>query len=125
LVKCKTWTGFANAEEAYADAWVGQKIQPLWIEEEAKKLADTNFVVNGMFKPLAFRHGNLRSPASNSSPARRPLKWSFQRWGAKPARPRRARRGLCIDGGNGPERVVGPDNLPRCGAGKDAVGASQ
>lgn len=59
LVKGKTWTGFANAEEAYADAWVGQKIQPFWIEEEAKKLADTNFVVNGMFKPFAIRDGNL------------------------------------------------------------------
>lgn len=59
LVKGKTWTGFANAEEAYADAWVGQKIQPFWIEEEGKKLEDTNFVVNGMFKPFAIRDGNL------------------------------------------------------------------
>ena len=59
LVKGKTWTGFANAEEAYADAWVGQKIQPFWIEEEARKLPDTNFVVNGMFKPFALRDGNL------------------------------------------------------------------
>lgn len=59
LVKGKTWTGFANAEEAYADAWVGRKIQPFWIEDEAKKLPDTNFVVNGMFKPFALRDGNL------------------------------------------------------------------
>lgn len=59
LVKGKTWTGFANAEETYADAWVGQKIQPFWIEEEAKRLPDTNFVVNGMFKPFAIRDGNL------------------------------------------------------------------
>ncbi|MEO7221597.1 MAG: type 1 glutamine amidotransferase domain-containing protein [Devosia sp.] len=59
LVKGKTWTGFANSEEAYADAFVGQKIQPFWIEEEAKKIEDTNFVVNAMFKPFAVRDGNL------------------------------------------------------------------
>jgi putative intracellular protease/amidase len=59
LVKGKTWTGFANAEEAYADAWVGQKIQPFWIEDEARKLADTNFIVSGAFKPFAVRDGNL------------------------------------------------------------------
>lgn len=59
LVKGKTWTGFANAEEAYADDWVGQKIQPFWIEDEARALEDTNFVVTGMFKPFAIRDGNL------------------------------------------------------------------
>jgi len=59
LVKGKTWTGFANSEEAYADAFVGQKIQPFWIEEEAKKLPDTNFIVSGMFRPFAVRDGNL------------------------------------------------------------------
>ncbi len=59
LVKGRTWTGFANSEEAYADAFVGMKIQPFWIEEEAKKLPDTNFVVAGMFKPFAVRDGNL------------------------------------------------------------------
>lgn len=59
LVKGKTWTGFANSEEAYADAWVGQKIQPFWIEEEAGKLEGTNFIVSGMFKPFAVRDGNL------------------------------------------------------------------
>lgn len=59
LVKGKTWTGFANSEEAFADAWVGQKIQPFWIEEEARKIDGTNFVVNTMFKPFAIRDGNL------------------------------------------------------------------
>lgn len=59
LVKGKTWTGFANSEEAFADAFVGKRIQPFWIEEEAKKLADTNFVTAGMFKPFALRDGNL------------------------------------------------------------------
>lgn len=59
LVKGKTWTGFANSEEAYADAFVGQKIQPFWIEEEARKIEGTNFVVDSMFKPFAIRDGNL------------------------------------------------------------------
>ena len=59
IVTGKTWTGFADAEEAFADNFVGQKIQPYWIEEEAKKLPDTNFVVNTMFKPFAVRDGNL------------------------------------------------------------------
>jgi putative intracellular protease/amidase len=59
LVKGRTWTGFANSEEAFADAWVGQKIQPFWIEEEAQKIEGTNFVVHSMFKPFALRDGNL------------------------------------------------------------------
>ena len=59
LVKGKTWTGFADAEEKFADAFVGQKIQPFWIEEEARKLDDTNFVVQSMFKPFAVRDENL------------------------------------------------------------------
>ena len=59
LVKGKTWTGFANSEEAYADGFAGMKIQPFWIEDEARKLEDTNFVVAGMFKPFALRDGNL------------------------------------------------------------------
>ena len=59
LVKGRTWTGFANSEEAFADGFVGMKIQPFWIEEEARKLPDTNFVVAGMFKPFAVRDGNL------------------------------------------------------------------
>ncbi len=59
LVDGKTWTGFADAEEAYADAFVGQKIQPFWIEEEAGKLANTNFIVNSAFKAHAVRDGRL------------------------------------------------------------------
>jgi putative intracellular protease/amidase len=59
LVEGKTWTGFANSEEQYADDFVGQKIQPFWIEDEARKLDNTNFIVNGRFKPHAVRDGNL------------------------------------------------------------------
>ena len=59
LVEGKTWTGFANSEERFADDFVGQKIQPFWIEDEASKLANTNFFVNGRFKSHAVRDGLL------------------------------------------------------------------
>ena len=43
----------------YADEFVGQRIQPFWIEDEAAKLDDTNFIVQGRFRPHAVRDGNL------------------------------------------------------------------
>ncbi len=55
----QTWTGFANSEEAFADSFVGKRIQPFWIEEEARALPDTNFVVDQRFRPFAIRDGNL------------------------------------------------------------------
>jgi putative intracellular protease/amidase len=59
LVEGKTWTGFANSEEQYADEFVGRRIQPFWIEDEAKKLDNTNFIVDSRFKAHARRDGNL------------------------------------------------------------------
>jgi putative intracellular protease/amidase len=59
LVEGKTWTGFANSEEQFADDYVGRKIQPFWIEDEAKKLESTNFIVASRFTPHAVREGNL------------------------------------------------------------------
>ena len=59
LVEGKTWTGFANSEEQYADEFVGKRIQPFRIEEEARKIPNTNFIVHGRFKPHAVRDGNL------------------------------------------------------------------
>ncbi|HET8796762.1 MAG TPA: type 1 glutamine amidotransferase domain-containing protein [Thermoanaerobaculia bacterium] len=59
IVEGKTWTGFANSEEDFADAFVGRAIQPFRIEDEAKKIAGTNFIVAGRFKPHAVRDGNL------------------------------------------------------------------
>lgn len=59
LVEGKTWTGFANSEEQFADGFVGKRIQPFWIEDEARKLSNTNFVVDGMFKAFAIRDGRL------------------------------------------------------------------
>jgi putative intracellular protease/amidase len=59
LVRGRTWTGFADAEERYADAFVGRRIQPFWIEEEARRLPETNFIVQGAFRSHALRDGNL------------------------------------------------------------------
>jgi putative intracellular protease/amidase len=59
LVKGKTWTGFANSEEQFADRFVGKRIQPFWIEDEARALPDTNFIVAGQFRAHAVRDGNL------------------------------------------------------------------
>lgn len=59
LVKGKTWTGFADSEEQYAEGAVGQKIQPFWIETEAKKIEDTNFITGGTLAEFAVRDGNL------------------------------------------------------------------
>lgn len=69
LVKGKTWTGFANAEEQFADSFVGMKIQPYWIEEEARKLADTNFRVQPAFTPYAIADGNLVTGQQQNSGA--------------------------------------------------------
>jgi putative intracellular protease/amidase len=41
------------------DEYVGRRVQPFWIEDEARKLNNTNFIVNGRFKPHAVRDGNL------------------------------------------------------------------
>jgi putative intracellular protease/amidase len=59
LVEGKTWTGFADSEEEFADSFVGKRIQPFRIEEEARKLANTNFVVGPRFAPFALRDGRL------------------------------------------------------------------
>jgi putative intracellular protease/amidase len=59
LVAGKTWTGFADSEEDFADSFVGRRIQPFRIEEEARKLAGTNFVVDQRFREFAVRDGRL------------------------------------------------------------------
>lgn len=59
LVQGRTWTGFANSEEKFADDFVGQRLQPFWIEDEARKLEGTNFVVDQRFREFAVRDGNL------------------------------------------------------------------
>ncbi len=69
LVKDKTWTGFADSEEDFADSFVGKRIQPFRIEEEARKLEDTNFVVHGKFESFAIRDGRLITGQQQNSGA--------------------------------------------------------
>ena len=59
LVKGKTWTGFANSEEEFAESAVGGKIQPFWIQSEASDISDTNFIVSKPFGSFAVRDGRL------------------------------------------------------------------
>jgi putative intracellular protease/amidase len=59
IVDGKTWTGFANSEERFADEAAGVHIQPFWIEDEACKLPNTNFIVAQRFAAYAVRDGNL------------------------------------------------------------------
>lgn len=69
LVKGKTWTGFADAEEEFADNAVGMKIQPYRIEEEAKKIPGTTFKVAAPFSSYAIQDGNLVTGQQQNSGA--------------------------------------------------------
>lgn len=59
LIEGKTWTGFANSEEDIVEQAIGMKIQPYRIEEEARKISNTNFKVSDAFTPYAIKDGNL------------------------------------------------------------------
>ena len=69
LVTNKTWTGFANTEEDFADNAIGMKIQPYRIEDEARKLANTNFKVTAPFTSYAIADGNLITGQQQNSGA--------------------------------------------------------
>lgn len=69
LVKGRTWTGFANAEEDFADQAVGMKIQPYRIEDEARKMQDTDFRVEAPFSSYAIADGMLITGQQQNSGA--------------------------------------------------------
>ena len=69
IVHNKIWTGFADAEEKFADEAVGTKIQPYWIEEEARKLSNTQFKVAAPFSSYAIADGNLITGQQQNSGA--------------------------------------------------------
>ncbi|WP_282163273.1 type 1 glutamine amidotransferase domain-containing protein [Ulvibacterium marinum] len=69
VVDDKTWTGFSDAEEDYADNAVGQKIQPYRIEEEARKMPNTRFKVAVPFSSYAIADGNLITGQQQNSGA--------------------------------------------------------
>jgi putative intracellular protease/amidase len=69
LVKGKTWTGFADAEEDFADNAVGMKIQPYRIETEAGKTPETTFKVAAPFSSYAIADGYLITGQQQNSGA--------------------------------------------------------
>jgi putative intracellular protease/amidase len=69
LVKGKTWTGFANSEEDFSNDFVGQTLQPFRIEDEARKLEGTNFIVQGPYAAHAVRDGHLITGQQQASAA--------------------------------------------------------
>ena len=58
LVAGRTVTGFANAEEEFSDAFVGQRVMP-WRVEDVLKERGANYVQGGLFKAFAIRDGRL------------------------------------------------------------------
>ena len=58
LVAGKTMTGFANVEEEYSDAFVGQQVIP-WRLEDALRERGANYLQAGQFRAFAVRDGNL------------------------------------------------------------------
>lgn len=69
LVEGKKWTGFASSEEQYADNYVGMKIQPFRIEDEARKMPNSRFVTGAPFSAFAVRDGNLITGQQQNSGA--------------------------------------------------------
>ena len=69
LVDGKTWTGFCDAEEDFADQAVGQKIQPYRIETEARKIPNTTFKVAAPFSSYAIADGHLITGQQQNSGA--------------------------------------------------------
>jgi putative intracellular protease/amidase len=58
LITGRTMTGFANVEEAVADAIVGKQVMPWRIEDVARERG-ANYVQSGAWKPFAVRDGGL------------------------------------------------------------------
>ncbi len=69
LVDGKKWTGFGSSEEQYADNYVGMKIQPFRIEDEARKMPNSKFVVGPPFSAFAVQDGNLITGQQQNSGA--------------------------------------------------------
>jgi putative intracellular protease/amidase len=58
LVAGRTVTGFANIEEDYGDAFVGQRIMP-WRVEDVLRERGANYIHGGLFKAFVVRDGRL------------------------------------------------------------------
>lgn len=69
LVTGRRWTGFTADEERAVEANVGQRIQPFYIEDEAAKIADTDFVAGVPFASHVIADGNLITGQQQNSGA--------------------------------------------------------
>ena len=69
LVRDHRWTGFANSEEEYSEKAAGQRIQPFRIEDEARRIDGTEFVVAGPLEEHAIRDGWLITGQQQNSSA--------------------------------------------------------
>jgi len=69
LAEGRRWTGFASSEEQYADNYVGQKIQPFRIEDEARKMPNSRYECAAPFEAHAVRDGNLITGQQQNSGA--------------------------------------------------------
>jgi putative intracellular protease/amidase len=58
LIAGKSVTGFANIEEEYSDAFVGQQVMP-WRLEDTLRERGANYLQAGRFRAFAVRDGNL------------------------------------------------------------------
>jgi putative intracellular protease/amidase len=81
LVKDKTWTGFANSEEDYADAFVGQKSS-----RSASRTKHATCQIPTSWSKASSAHTpfgtGCSSPASSSTPAPPQHAWSSRHWGS-------------------------------------------
>lgn len=55
LADGKTWTGFADSEEALINQMFGMTVNEYTIETEARKNPNTTFEVAGALEPLLYR----------------------------------------------------------------------
>lgn len=69
IVAGKEWTGFTSDEEQYVEENVGRKFQPFWIEEEAKKIPDSEFIAGPPMQSHAEKSGNLITGQQQNSGA--------------------------------------------------------
>lgn len=69
LVEGRTVTGFANVEEDFGDAAVGQRIMPFRVEDELRARG-ANYVQAGLFKAFAIQDQNLITGQQQYSGAR-------------------------------------------------------
>jgi putative intracellular protease/amidase len=67
LAEGRRWTGYTNAEEDVVDRVFGTRFQPYRIEDEARKIADTQFVQGPPYRPFAVADGRLITGQQGSS----------------------------------------------------------